>query len=129
MGLAGILPAFHAGDVVVTDADRMPAIPTAGTAVPRPLGDCIAGTQPFFCPTLPMQPPFRTDEKTLARRELQIERKQLTIEIRENFRGRFLRITEKCGGKTNVVIVPDTGINEFNAALDGVISEATGLQP
>jgi hypothetical protein len=89
-----------------------------------------------------MQPSFRTDEKrskpptpffgggnTLARRELQIERKQLTIEIRENFRGRFLRITEKCGGKTNVVIIPDTGINEFNAALDGVISEVGGAQP
>ena len=76
-----------------------------------------------------MQPSFRTDEKTLARRELQIERKQLTIEIRENFRGRFLRITERCGGKTNVVIVPDTGINDFNAALDGVISEVSGLQP
>jgi hypothetical protein len=72
-----------------------------------------------------MQPSFRTDEKTLARRELQIERKQLTIEIRENFRGRFLRITERCGGKTNVVIIPDTGINDFNAVLDAVIVEAS----
>jgi hypothetical protein len=78
-----------------------------------------------FPPALPMHPSFRTDEKTLARRELQIERKQLTIEIRENFRGRFLRITERCGGKTNVVIVPDTGINDFNAALDAVIVEAS----
>ena len=70
-----------------------------------------------------MDSPFRTEEKTLARRELQIERKQLSIEMRENFRGRFLRIVERCGGKTNVVIVPDTGINEFNGALDGVIEE------
>ena len=72
-----------------------------------------------------MQPPFRTDEKTLAHRELQIERKQLSIEVRENFRGRFLRITERCGGKTNVVIIPDTGINEFNAALDAVLAEVS----
>ena len=70
-----------------------------------------------------MQPSFRTDEKTLARRELQIERKQLSIELRENFRGRFLRIVEKCGGKTNVVILPDTGINDFYAALDEVIAD------
>ena len=70
-----------------------------------------------------MHSPFRTDEKTLARRELQIERKQLSIEIRENFRGRFLRIVEKCGGKTNVVIIPDTGINDFYAALDEVIAD------
>ena len=70
-----------------------------------------------------MQSPFQTDEKTLARRELQIERKQLSIEMRENFRGRFLRIVEKCGGKTNVVIIPDTGINDFFAAFDEVIAE------
>ena len=70
-----------------------------------------------------MNSSLRTDEKSLARRELQIERKQLTVEIRENFRGRFLRITERCGGKTNVVIIPDTGINEFNAALDAVIAD------
>ena len=72
-----------------------------------------------------MQSSLRTDEKTLARREVQIERKQLTVEIRENFRGRFLRITERCGGKTNVVIIPDTGIHEFNAVLDAVIVEAS----
>lgn len=70
-----------------------------------------------------MHSPFRTDEKTLARREIQIERKQLTIEMRENARGRFLRIVEKCGGKANVVILPDTGINDFYAALDEVIAE------
>ena len=70
-----------------------------------------------------MQPSFRSDEKSLARREIQIERKQLAIEVRENFRGRFLRITEKCGGKTNAVIIPDTGSHEFNAALDAVITE------
>jgi hypothetical protein len=70
-----------------------------------------------------MQPSFRTDEKTLARRELQIERKDLSIEMRENFHGRFLRIVEKCGGKTNVVILPDAGINDLYAALDEVIAE------
>ena len=75
-----------------------------------------------------MQPSFRTDEKCLARQELQIERKQLAIEIRENFRGRFLRITERCGGRTNVVIIPDTGINDFNAALDAVITAASSSE-
>lgn len=76
-----------------------------------------------------MQSPIRNDERTLARRELQIERKQLTIEMRENFRGRFLRIVEKCGGKTNVVILPDTGINDFYAALDEVIAETNAHVP
>jgi cysteine synthase len=44
-------------------------------------------------------------------------RKQLSIEMRENFRGRFLRIVEKCGGKTNVVIIPDTGERYLSTAL------------
>ena len=70
-----------------------------------------------------MYSPIRNDEKTLARREIQIERKEVTIEMRENARGRFLRIVERCGGKTNVVILPDTGINDFYAALDEVIAE------
>ncbi len=70
-----------------------------------------------------MHSPYRTDEKTLARRDIQIERKQVSIEMRENARGRFLRIVEKCGGKANVVILPDTGINDFFAALDEVIAE------
>ena len=88
---------------------------------PCALGDCIPGAQPI--PSQDMHPPSRTDEKTLARRELQIERKQLSLEMRENFRGRFLRIVEKCGGKANVVIIPDTGINDFYAALDEVIAD------
>ena len=74
-----------------------------------------------------MHSQFRPDEKTLARRELQIERKQMTIEMRENARGRFLRIVEKCGGKANVVILPDTGINDFYAALDEVIAETNAF--
>lgn len=82
---------------------------------------------PFCCGT-DMQSSFRTDEKTLARRDLQIERKQLSIELRENFRGRFLRIVEKCGGKTNVVIIPDTGINDFYAALDEVIADTNAQE-
>ncbi len=74
-----------------------------------------------------MHSPSRPDEKTLARREIQIERKQLTIEMRENARGRFLRIVEKCAGKANVVILPDTGINDFYAALDEVIADTNAL--
>ncbi len=70
-----------------------------------------------------MHSPFRSDEKSLARRDIQIERKQVSIEMRENARGRFLRIVEKCGGKANVVILPDTGINDFFAALDEVIAD------
>jgi hypothetical protein len=63
-------------------------------------------------------------ENVIACRTLQVERKSLTIEFRENDRGRYLRITEESGGRRNTVIIPSTGINEFNAAVDAVVVAA-----
>lgn len=60
----------------------------------------------------------------IASRELQVERKHYFIEFRENERGRFLRITEEAHGRRNTVIVPSTGLNEFNEAVDAVIIAA-----
>jgi len=63
-------------------------------------------------------------DNIIASRELQVERKHFFIEFRENERGRFLRITEEAHGRRNTVIVPSTGLNEFNTAVDAVIVAA-----
>lgn len=71
-------------------------------------------------------------DNIIASRELQVERKHFYIEFRENERGRFLRITEEAHGRRNTVIVPSTGLNEFNSAVDAVIvaaNEANGTTP
>ncbi len=68
-------------------------------------------------------------ENVIASRTLQVERKILTIEFRENDRGRFLRITEEAGGRRNTVIIPSTGINEFNSAVDAVVVAANNAPP
>lgn len=68
-------------------------------------------------------------ENVIASRTLQVERKTLTIEFRENDRGRFLRITEEAGGRRNTVIIPSTGINEFNTAVDAVVVAANNAAP
>lgn len=60
----------------------------------------------------------------LESREIQVERKHFFIEYRENERGRFLRITEEAHGRRNTVIIPSTGIEEFERALDEVLSAA-----
>ena len=60
----------------------------------------------------------------LESREIQIERKHFFIEYRENERGRFLRITEEAHGRRNTVIIPSTGREEFERALDEVLSAA-----
>jgi hypothetical protein len=59
----------------------------------------------------------------LEAKEVQIERKRFHFEFRENDRGRFLRITEEAHGRRNTIIVPSTGLDEFNAAIDDVLGE------
>ena len=62
-------------------------------------------------------------EDTISSRELTIERKHFIIELRENERGRFLKITEAAHGRRNSVIIPSTGLDEFEDKLDEVVSE------
>jgi hypothetical protein len=57
-------------------------------------------------------------DNVIASRELQVERKNILVEFGQNGRGQFLRITEEAHGRRNTVIVPSTGLEEFNAAID-----------
>lgn len=61
-------------------------------------------------------------DSIIEAKQLQIERKSFFVELRENDRGRFLRITEESGGRRNTIIVPGTGINDFTAAIGQVAS-------
>ena len=60
----------------------------------------------------------------LESRELQVERKHFFIEYRENERGRFLRITEEAHGRRNTVIIPSTGLEDFERMLNEVLAAA-----
>ncbi len=62
-------------------------------------------------------------ENVLASKDIQVERKHFFIELRENERGQFLRITEEAHGRRNTVIIPSTGLDEFNQALQQVITK------
>ena len=68
-------------------------------------------------------------DQILATTEIQVEKKHLTIDVCENGRGRFLRITEWSHGRRNAVIVPDTGLEQFTAAIDDVLSQAEKATP
>ena len=61
-------------------------------------------------------------DNVIEAKELQIERKHFHVELRENDRGKFLRITEEAHGRRNTIIVPSTGVNEFTAAIGQVLS-------
>jgi PurA-like ssDNA and RNA-binding protein len=61
-------------------------------------------------------------DNIIEARELQIERKHFYVELRENERGRFLRITEEAHGRRNSIIVPSTGVDEFTATISEVLT-------
>jgi hypothetical protein len=52
---------------------------------------------------------------------LQIERKQVTFDLKENLRGTFLRITEEVCGRRNTIIIPTTGLEQFRDSVNEVI--------
>ena len=64
-------------------------------------------------------------ENVIEAKQLQIERKQFHVELRENDRGKFLRITEEAHGRRNTIIVPSTGVSEFTSAIAEVLAADT----
>jgi hypothetical protein len=58
-------------------------------------------------------------------KELQIERKYFYVALRENDRGKFLRITEEAHGRRNSIIVPTTGVDDFTAAISEVLNNGS----
>lgn len=68
------------------------------------------------------------EESTLKTEMIQIERKTFVFSLKENPRGRFLRITEDVRGRRDAIIVPAPGLDEFRKALDE-IAKAVAEQP
>ena len=76
--------------------------------------------QPYYerPQSLPPRPTLR--EETLETRELQIERKHFLALLKENPRGRFVRISEEANGRYNSIMVPGDGLKEFLKMLQEV---------
>jgi hypothetical protein len=73
------------------------------------------------------QPYQRVNEDTLKTAEVQVERKFFTLTLKENPRGRFLRITEDVGGRHNTIIIPSTGLAEFKKLVDNMLKTSEEL--
>lgn len=65
-----------------------------------------------------------TGEQTLKTGRIQIERKNFVFALKENQRGRFLRITEDAHGRRDRIIIPAPGLEEFRKALDDMVKAA-----
>ena len=69
-----------------------------------------------------------SQEATLLRREILIERKEFSIALKENPRGRFLRIVEHSGNAFASIIIPISGLADFHKLLDEM-TQADGEIP
>ena len=78
---------------------------------PSPYGN----RPPYGAPKPPV------NEDTLKSAEIQIERKNFVFTLKENPRGRFLRITEDVGGRRDTIIIPSTGLAEFKKLVDEMV--------
>jgi hypothetical protein len=70
------------------------------------------------------QPRPPVNEDTLKSAEVQIERKFFVFTLKENPRGRFLRITEDVGGRRDTIIIPSTGLADFKKIVDDMVKAA-----
>src|SRR6516225_6689025 len=69
------------------------------------------------------------NEETLKADKVQIERKTFLFTLKENPRGRFLRITEDVGGRRDTIIVPAPGLEDFKKLLDEMVRAANEMPP
>jgi hypothetical protein len=69
------------------------------------------------------------NEETLRSDKVQIERKTFLFALKENPRGRFLRITEDVGGRRDTIIIPAPGLDEFKKLLDEMVRAAGETPP
>ncbi len=60
-------------------------------------------------------------EDYLKTAEIQIERKTFVFTLKENPRGRLLRITEEVGGRRDTIIIPAPGLEEFKRIIDEMV--------
>lgn len=70
-----------------------------------------------------------SNEETLRSDKIQIERKTFLFALKENPRGRFLRITEDVGGRRDTIIIPAPGLDEFRKLLDEMVRTSEETPP
>jgi hypothetical protein len=74
-------------------------------------------------------PEIEVVDRELFSEQIQVERKTFSFELRENPRGRFLRITEDVGGRRDTIIIPATGLNGIRDVVDRAIQASTDAGP
>jgi hypothetical protein len=75
------------------------------------------------------QPKPPVNEDTLRTERIQIERKTFIFTLKENPRGRFLRITEDVGGRRDNIIIPAPGLEDFLKQIEDMVKASGEIPP
>lgn len=67
-----------------------------------------------------------TVDNELFSEQVQIERKLFSFDLRENPRGRFLKVTEDVGGRRDTIIIPATGLQQVRDIIQRAMDAAQG---
>lgn len=81
------------------------------------------GNRQYGAPKVPVA------EDTIKTDKVQIERKTFVFSLKENPRGRFLRITEDVGGRRDTIIIPAPGLEDFKRLLEDMVKAAAETPP
>src|ERR1017187_4767499 len=90
---------------------------------PSPFGNRPHSDRAYGAPKPPV------NEETLKSAKIQIERKTFLLALKENPRGRCLRITEDVGGRRDTIIIPAPGLEEFSKLLDEMVKASAETPP
>jgi hypothetical protein len=61
-------------------------------------------------------------DDVLKTESVTVERKTFVFDLRENPRGRFLRITEDANGRRDSIVIPAPGLDDIRRVLDEIIA-------
>jgi hypothetical protein len=86
---------------------------------PSPYGRRPRRPPPVNKPSLP--------EETIKTEKVHIERKTFVFTLKENARGRFLRITEDVNGRRDTIIIPATGLGEFRRLFENMVQASVDI--
>jgi len=75
------------------------------------------------------QPKPRVVEDTINRAVIQIERKAFILTLKENPRGRFLRIEEVGSPRPAAIIIPAPGLKDFQKVLADMVKAENEIPP
>ncbi len=85
------------------------------------------GKRSYHVGARPQKP--HVNEDLIKSEKVQIERKTFVFSLKENPRGRFLRITEDVGGRRDTIIVPATGLEDFSRVIQEMLQASDETPP